>query len=297
MTNIKGMIFDIQRFSVHDGPGIRTTAFMKGCPLKCRWCHNPEGLYSKPQLQFIDEKCILCHNCTNVCENHSIFGNTHTVDFTKCHNCGKCVGVCPSKALLTIGRSITVDKLIKEALKDRDFYDDEGGITFSGGEATLQIEFLSEALKQCKANELNTAVDTSGFAPWESYTKIIPYTDIFLYDIKAVSEDIHINGTGVSNKIILENIKKLTGRNCRVWVRIPVVPGFNATIEEMTKIADFLSGINGIEQIELMPYHKLGRNKYYNIGYEYPFESTPAVSQDDMQSFMQLFVKRKLNVV
>lgn len=299
MTKNMGRVFDIQRFSVHDGPGIRTTFFLKGCPLRCKWCHNPEGLSSAEQLQYVDEKCIMCGNCKRVCKEncHIINNEEHLVDFNKCKSCFECVSVCPSKALDKFGISITPEDVLENAQSDMAFYGEQGGVTFSGGEATMQINFLQEALKICKANGITTAVDTSGYTSWENYEKIIPYTDIFLYDIKAVSNDIHIDGTGVSNDRIIDNFKKLIKNKCRIWVRTPVIQGFNASIEEMSKIADLIAETKGVEQVELMPYHKLGRNKYYQIGLDYPCEDMKTISNEDMQDYVKIFKDMQINIV
>lgn len=294
MSEITGRIFDIQRFSVHDGPGIRTTFFLKGCPLACEWCHNPEGLVFKKQLQYIAEKCIGCGNCALVCEKraYDIAHSNGTPNFCTCDNCFECVKKCPAKALNIFGEDITVDDVVKNAQSDAAFYGKEGGVSFSGGECTMQREFLVNALKACKEAGLTTAVDTSGYCEWSVFEEIIPYTDTFLFDVKAISSEIHAKGTKVSNERILENFKKLNDEKVKIWVRIPVIPNFNETIDEMTKIADFLSNHPRVLQVELMPYHILGKSKYEHIGLDYKAKDLKPVA--DMQIYIKLFLEKNI---
>lgn len=294
----RGVIFDIQRFSVHDGTGIRTTVFFKGCPLSCKWCHNPEGLTMKPQIYYEDEKCIHCGECVSSCKKnvHNVLEKKHTLDYNNCTLCGNCINECPTRALTQIGKEITVKEIIEIALKDKAFYGDEGGITFSGGECTMQIDFLLECLQTAKSVGLNTAVDTSGYVDKVKLKQIMPYTDLFLYDLKAYSEKIHIKATGVSNKKILENFIFLCQNKCNIWVRIPVVNGYNATIEEMTNIAEFLKGNNFLDHIELMPYHILGSNKYDNLGLLKNCDSSQIVEKDLMSNIINLFKEKELSV-
>ena len=250
---MNGLIFDIERNSFVDGPGIRTTVFFKGCNLKCKWCHNPESQSSKTQMLFYKNKCKGCGKCAEICPNN----------FKNCDFCGKCTFYCPADARSICGKEYTSEELITEILKDKIFYDTSGGgVTFSGGECMLQIDFLEEILKKCKNEGVHTAVDTAGNVPFEFFEKIMPYTDMFLYDIKAVSEDLHIEGTSVSNKRILENLKKLSSVfGGEIIVRVPVIPSFNDTTEEMKKISDFVKTLK-VKETELMPYHKMGEHKY-----------------------------------
>lgn len=257
---MKATIFDIQRNSYVDGPGIRTTVFFKGCNLKCKWCHNPESQSGKPQMMFFKNKCTGCGKCINVCPNK----------MEKCNLCGTCADICPNNAREICGRTYAVEDVLNEVVKDKMFYETSGGgVTFSGGECMLQIEFLEDILKTCKENGIHTAVDTAGCVPWESFKKIMPYTDLFLYDVKCFSEELHIEGTGASNKIILENLERLS--KCfggSIIIRVPVISGFNDNLEEMKKIADFLSHIN-LKDVELLPYHKMGEHKYDALGMEF----------------------------
>ena len=262
----KAIIFDIQRNSFVDGPGIRTTVFFKGCNLKCAWCHNPESQSAKPQMMFYKDKCTGCGKCKSVCPYH----------LEQCELCGKCTLYCPADARTVCGKEHTVDEVLKEVLKDKAFYETSGGgVTFSGGECMLQIDFLAEILKKCKENGIHTAVDTAGHIPFESFEKILPYTDLFLYDIKIFDSQKHKQYVGVSNELILENLKKLFERKAKLWIRIPIIPNVNDSIEEIQKMKDFLKTIGTAEKIELLPYHAMGENKYRAIGKEPQIFKTP----------------------
>lgn len=251
----KAMIFDIQRNSFVDGPGIRTTVFFKGCNLRCRWCHNPESQSFEKQMMFYKDKCTGCGKCREVCPNH----------LQSCDFCGKCELYCPAEARKICGREYTSDEVLAEVIKDKAFYENSGGgVTFSGGECMLQLDFLCEILEKCKSAGIHTAVDTAGNVPWKSFEKILPFTDLFLYDIKAFGAELHRKGTGVSNELILENLKNLSGR-ADIIVRIPVIGGYNDNDEEIRQIADFLKQIK-IIKAELLPYHAMGEHKYTALG-------------------------------
>ena len=251
-------IFDMERNSFVDGPGIRTTVFFKGCNLKCAWCHNPESQDFKPQMMFYKDKCKGCGKCKKICP---------TPD--KCTLCGKCTFYCPVDARKVCGREYTVDEVFAEVIKDKAYYDNSGGgVTFSGGECMLQIDFLVEILKKCKESGIHTAVDTAGYIPFESFEKILPYTDLFLYDIKCFESAKHKRFVGVGNEMILENLKKLFKTGAKIWIRIPVIAAVNDSIEEMLQIKTFLDQCGNPEKIELLPYHAMGENKYAAIGRE-----------------------------
>lgn len=275
---MNGMIFDIQRSSVVDGPGIRTTVFLKGCNLKCKWCHNPESQSFKQQMMFYKDKCTGCGKCKEVCPNN----------LEKCDFCGKCVLYCPHDARQLCGKEYSADEVIKEVIKDKIFYETScGGVTFSGGECMMQIDFLEEVLKKCKENEIHTAVDTAGNVSWESFERILPYTDLFLYDVKCFTEELHKEGTGVSNKKILENLRKISESfSGDIIIRIPVITGFNDDIEELKKIADMLKSIKHTS-VELLPYHRMGENKYNAIDMEYTSYEVP--SKEKMDEYRKLF--------
>jgi len=274
----QGMIFDIAHSSFVDGPGVRTTVFFKGCNLKCRWCHNPESQSMSPQMLFYQNKCTGCGTCKAVCP-HAL---------TQCDLCGTCSKYCPVSARKVCGQLLLADAVMEEILADEMFYQvSGGGVTFSGGECMLQIPFLKTLLQKCRAAGIQTAVDTAGNVPWEAFEEILPYTDLFLYDVKCFTEDLHKEGTGVSNKRILSNLEKLS--KCfsgQILIRIPVIPGFNADKAEMAKIAAFLKQIHCTD-VELLPYHKLGENKYAAISQTTTVYAIP--SREEMDSLKQLF--------
>ena len=256
---LKATIFDIERNSFVDGPGIRTTVFFKGCNLKCAWCHNPESQSFKPQMMFYKDKCTFCGKCKEKCPNN----------LEKCNLCGNCTIYCPVEARRVCGKEYTADEVLKEVIKDKAFYDNSGGgVTLSGGECMLQIDFLLEILKKCKQNGISTAVDTAGHIPFESFEKILPYTDMFLYDFKVFDNEKHKKYVGVGNELILENLKKLLNLGAKVYIRIPVIEGVNDTLSEMQNIKEFLYKNGKPEKVELLPYHAMGENKYRAIGKE-----------------------------
>ena len=252
MTPFKGKngtIFDIQRFSIQDGPGIRTTVFLKGCNLRCAWCHNPESQKAVPEMLFDKSKCTGCGRCRNVTASDTEF-------------------VCFSGAKRICGREYTVDEVYDEVAKDMSFYENsDGGVTFSGGECMLQAEFLDEMLKKCRRNGIHTAVDTAGDVPWKSFERVLPHTDLFLYDVKMYDSEKHRKYTGVPNELILDNLAKLFEAHAHVWVRIPVIPSVNDDDDEMKRIRDFLSHFPP-HKTELLPYHAMGEHKYRELGRE-----------------------------
>ena len=264
---MEGTIFNIQRFSVHDGPGIRTTVFFMGCPLRCKWCHNPEGLRQELSIAFDEQKCIACGACAAVCPMgvHQMLP-VHSIDWERCHACGACVRACPAGALRINGKVLSAKDVVRLALRDAPFYGKEGGITCSGGEATMQLPFLLEVLQLAHKAGLHTALDTCGYAPWDAFAALLPFTDLFLYDIKAFTPALHQSATGVTNERILNNYRFLYQQGAHIWVRIPVIPGFNDTVEEMQNIKTFLQHAGMPEQIKLIPYHPLGKEKYTQLG-------------------------------
>lgn len=263
MERMKAIISDIKRFAVHDGDGIRTTVFLKGCSLKCVWCHNPEGIGFKAQLGYYKDKCIGCGECIEVCPTgaHQIKDGCHIFVREKCIGCGKCVDKCLGNALMLYGKEFTVEELLPKLLEDKEFYETSGGgVTLSGGECLCQADFCAELLKKLKEKGINTAVDTCGFVSKESIDKVAPYTDIFLYDIKAIDEDVHIKCTGHSNKQILENIKYIDSLGKKIEVRIPYVPEYNS--DQIDKISDFLKDIKNLTKVKVLAYHNYAGSKY-----------------------------------
>lgn len=264
---MKVNIVEIKRFAVHDGDGIRTTVFFKGCPLKCLWCHNPETLSPKRQLAFYGHKCVMCGKCAEVCSLHSLSGGTHTIDKEKCVLCGRCAEVCPQSAIEIFGTEMTVDEVCTALIKDKSFYDESGGgITLSGGECLLQSEACREILKEMKRCGINTAVDTCGFVPREAIDRVMPYTDTFLYDIKAIDVDVHKRCTGQPNGLILDNLMYIDKSGAKTEIRIPYVPGYNDN--QIDKIGSFLAQLKNVTGVRVLPYHNYAASKYAALGIE-----------------------------
>lgn len=260
-------ILDIKRFAVHDGDGIRTTVFFKGCPLKCVWCHNPEGINREKQLAYYQKKCVNCGKCVSVCEAgaHKMQQGVHVLDRTLCVLCGKCEENCLGKALRIYGQEMTVDELLPILLQDKHYYEiSGGGVTLSGGECLLYPDYCEELLTRLKNEGIHTAIDTCGFVKREVLNKIIPVTDVFLYDIKAINETVHEKCTGQTNKQILDNLKYLDESGAKLEIRIPYVPGFNE--EQIPMIAEFLSSFQNIIRVRVLPYHNFAGSKYQALG-------------------------------
>ena len=260
---MKALISDIKHFAVHDGDGIRTTVFFKGCPLKCVWCHNPESIDFKPQVAYYENKCIDCGECVSVCPSgaHKIIPKGHIFERDLCVACGKCEKACLGEALKFYGKEMTVDELLPLLLEDKDFYKTSGGgVTLSGGECLMQADFCAELLQMLKKEGINTAVDTCGYVPKESIDKALPYTDTFLYDIKAIDENVHIKCTGKSNRLILENIKYIDSLDKSIEIRMPYVPNYNDN--QINKIAEFLKELKNVTKVRVLPYHNYAGSKY-----------------------------------
>ena len=252
---MKATIFEIKRFAVHDGDGIRTTVFFKGCTLKCIWCHNPEGIGFKPQLAFYANKCIGCGECKRICTRD------------ECITCGKCEEICLGSARKLYGREVTVEELMPQLLEDAEFYENSGGgVTLSGGECLCQADFCAELLHELKKNNIRTAVDTCGYVPRASIEKVMENTDIFLYDLKAIDEDVHIRCTGQPNGLILDNLRYIGSIGKPIEIRIPYVPGYND--DQIEKIAKFLSGLRNITKVRVLPYHNYAGSKYASLTME-----------------------------
>ena len=282
---MKGYVFNIQRFSVHDGPGIRTIVFLKGCPLHCQWCANPESQTPIPTVAYNETKCIggECILCQRVCESKAIFYRGFSsvkFNFKKCINCLKCVSVCPAKAITAYGDLREANDVIDEVEKEQMFYAySGGGLTISGGEPLYQHEFTLALLKEARRRHIKTAIETTGFSSWEIFDEIVQYLNYILFDIKTMNSDIHRKYTGVGNERILENFKKLKEKypSLPTRVRTPVVPGVNDTKEDIFAIRNFIKDYPNVEY-ELLKYHKYGQQKYEYIGKEY---TMPDVSVDD----------------
>lgn len=283
----EGFIFDIQPFSLHDGPGTRTTVFMQGCPLRCKWCHNPESQPFGGAMLYYPSKCIGCGACAEVCENGSpVRTALHT---EKCAVCGKCADECYAEAVKKSGRSISEDELFEETIRDKAVYvQSGGGVTFSGGEPLMQAEFIAPVMKRLKADGVHIAVETSLCMKWDNIEKVIGLVDLFFVDIKCVSPDIHKVGVGVDNSVILENIKKLSAAGADMILRTPVVPGFNADEAEIGKIGAFIKSLPGGHKAELLAYHGMCSPKYAALGREFPCEGVPEPTREEMEKYTEI---------
>jgi glycyl-radical enzyme activating protein len=267
--NQKGRIFNIQFFCVHDGPGIRTTVFLKGCPLRCIWCHNPEGISPDLHLSYSEAKCISCGACTRVCEAHKIVDGKHVLDRSLCTGRMDCVKACPSGALSQVGKDVTVDEVMKDVVRDRQFYEPSGGgVTFSGGEPFMQPKFLLNLILAAKEEGLHVAVETSGVAAWSVYESVLPHVDLFMYDCKETDPALHKEFTGADNRLILENLRKLHDAGAKILLRCPVVIGLNDRDGHLRGIADLSSTLPNLQGVEILPYHNLAASKTARMGLE-----------------------------
>ncbi len=271
-----GMVFDIQKFSVHDGPGIRTTIFMKGCPLRCLWCHNPESWHAKPELLFDLGKCTSCGRCIPACPNgcHKIENGKHIFDRSTCTTCGICAKACFSEALELCGEVRSAEDVIAEVMKDKLFYDNSGGgMTLSGGEPMAQFEFTKELLKLGKENGLHICIETCGFAQKKQYEEILPFIDLFLFDIKTVDAEKHKKLTGQDNALILENLRFINDSGAKIHLRCPLVPGVNDSDAELSGIGKLADSLSNVIEVDVEPYHPLGISKAKRLGITDGFEA------------------------
>ena len=293
--NKKGILFDIQGFSVHDGPGCRTVIFMKGCPLRCGWCANPEGLISFPEIMYYNSECIKDHLCIGSCSHRamSIKNNGHfiSIDRTKCRDCTDftCVSACPQNALRIAGYHITVDELMKKIQRDRQYWGAGGGITLSGGEPLFQPDFAIEILKQCYDSYIHTALETCGFVSYKVYERALKYVDWIFFDIKHFNSEIHQKGTGLPNELILENATKIAGQgNYRMIVRMTIIPGYNDSLNNISATAEFIKK-NGLEEVNILPLHHLGTSKYELLGKEYTYNEIKPPRSERMEEIKCIF--------
>jgi pyruvate formate lyase activating enzyme len=294
-----GMIFDIKRYAINDGPGIRTAVFFKGCPLACWWCHNPEGQSAQVQLMYRDNRCKSSMACLAVCPQEAITWDDGPItDRERCDDCGKCAEVCFGGAREVVGRKVSVNQIMDEIERDIPFYDQSGGgVTFTGGEPLYQIEFLRDALRVCREKQIRTAVDTSGHTAWANLELVLPLTDLFLYDLKLMDANQHSKYTGVSNKLILNNLTRLSKAGAHIIVRIPFIPGINDGPDNLKMCAAYLAELPTLEGVAFMPYHDIGAAKYQALGMQYTLGEIQAPSDEKIAQAEDLLRSYRLPVI
>jgi len=291
----KAVIFDIQRYSVHDGPGIRTVVFFKGCPLRCQWCQNPESWQRPAEIGFHLERCIGCRNCQEACEEGAILSGTKRIERARCTVCGACVDTCYAEAVRMVGEEWGRDELIAEVSRDRPFYEDSGGgVTLSGGEPLLQIDFVEEFCSGCREEGLSVAVETCGAVPFDSFRRILPFVDLILYDVKAVDPERHEAWTGSSNPLILSNLERLRESGIRVIPRVPIVPSYTAQASNLSQIASHLEG--SFQEVHLLPSHRWGESKRDLIDSPQPSLHLDSPTDEEMEAVGKIFEERGILV-
>lgn len=284
-------IFNIQRYSIHDGPGIRTTVFFKGCPLKCLWCHNPESQNFSKELIKYKDRCINCGYCIKACKMNALENKEN------CILCENCCEECPTNSRVILGKEMTINEILKEVEKDRVFYDQsKGGVTLSGGEPLSQGEFLINLAKELKARNIHITIDTSGYAPWEHIEKLLPYVDLFLYDLKIINDEKHKLYTGVSNKIIIDNLRKLAKAGADIYIRIPIIPTVNDGDEDIKGFLQLLKEIGGFKYINLLPYHNISTEKYKRLNLEYQITDIKEPTVEDLENIKNTFERHGFKV-
>lgn len=283
---MNGMVFNIQRFSIEDGPGIRTTVFLKGCPLHCAWCHNPESHKLQSEIMFDNSKCMNCGACVTACPNHLIQNKTHIFDRTKCTSCGKCTEVCLSGALEICGKIMSDTEVMETVLRDKTFYQLNGGMTLSGGEPLMQHAFSLSLLELAKKSGIHTAIETSGFCSKETLKEISAYTDLFLFDIKHTDNEKHHQYTGVFLDEILENLAFLNQLKKSIILRCPMIPGVNLTKKHIENVFSLSEEFSSVQSIEFEPYHPLGVNKSRLLGKHSNYDSEQFLEKNEIQTLI-----------
>jgi pyruvate formate lyase activating enzyme len=297
--NTCGVIFGIKRYAIHDGPGIRTTVFLKGCPLRCRWCHNPESWDPNPELGLRASRCVVCAECLRACPHEAIrlIDQRPVTDPARCALCGACVEACVNGAREIIGRRVTVDDVMAEIIKDRVFYDESGGgATFSGGEPLMQADFLDAALRRCSAGAIHTTVDTTCYAAPEVVQRIAEHTDLFLCDLKHADSAAHRTITGAGNELILDNIRGLVSAGRSVIIRVPVIPGVNDDEANIGATARLVASLNGVRRIDLLPYKRFGLDKAARLTGNHDMLALEPVAEERIRAIAEAFERHGLTV-
>jgi pyruvate formate lyase activating enzyme len=297
-SDSQGLIFDIQRFSIHDGPGIRTLVFMKGCPLHCEWCSNPESQQAKPQIMFFEEKCIHCGACLSACPYGEVLEENWPVATEVCFGCGNCVDVCYAGARQMIGRWYTVQQVLDIVKRDRIFYEESGGgMTVGGGEPTFQANFVVDLLRTSRKEGIHTAIETCGFTPWRTMRKVLMHTDLLLMDIKHMDSDQHKRHTGVGNERILDNARRAADLVETMVVRLPLIPGFNDDAPHIHALGGFVAGnLPAVAGIDVLPYHSTGESKSKQLGKSYGLPGLEPQSPEHVQEVREILESYGLKV-
>jgi pyruvate formate lyase activating enzyme len=293
----KGIIFNIQKFSIHDGPGVRTTVFLKGCPLQCKWCSNPESQSEEIQILYDKGKCVHCQTCVHTCPHQAIqMTDDHIqIDHNKCVGCLSCVGSCLTDALTHEGEHKTVEEIVDVCLQDIDFYEESGGgVTISGGEGMGQPVFLKDLVTELKKHKIHVAIETTGYIKPEIFHEVAPLFDLLLFDVKHYDSDRHFAGTNVHNEQIIENLKWAIENGMEVLPRIPVIPGFNASLTDAKGIATLLKEV-GANRVQLLPFHQFGERKYELLNREYALKNEKALYPEDLKDYQQKFLDQGLD--
>ena len=311
---MEGVIFNIQKFSIHDGPGVRTTVFLKGCPLRCKWCSNPESQLSRVQIMYHSENCVHCLNCVHACPEKAVSAGEDgriRIDFQSCRGCLRCVQNCPGRALTNEGEKKTADEVVRVCLQDVDFYEESGGgVTISGGEGMVQPDFVEAVIRPLKEKGIHTAIETTGCVSPEIFHRLAPQFDLLLFDVKHYDSGEHRKGTGVGNELILENLRWAYAQGLNVLARIPVIPGFNASLADAEGIAGLLSGITNQKEspagsscpgakaparVQLLPFHQMGERKYEFLNRPYELTGVKALHPEDLTDYRKIFLEHGID--
>ncbi len=294
----KGVVFNIQKFSIHDGPGVRTTVFLKGCPLRCRWCSNPESQLSKVQIMYHRDNCIHCRKCVHSCPENAIGlapDGRILINFNRCTGCLACAEGCPGRALTNEGEYKTVDEVTAVCMQDKDFYDESGGgVTISGGEGMMQPDFAEALVRRLKENGIHTAIETTGCVKEEVFHRLAPLFDLLLFDVKQYDSEKHKKGTGAGNDLILKNLRWAYTQGLSILPRIPVIPGFNADLRDAEGCAELLADI-GLTQVQLLPFHQMGERKYEFLNRNYELSEIKALHPEDLTEYRKVFLDHDID--
>lgn len=294
---MNGLVFNIQKFSIHDGPGIRTTVFLKGCPLRCKWCANPESQSQNIQITYDVSKCLHCLNCVKICPQQAI---THldshiTINESLCIGCLQCVHQCPAQALGYEGKWQELDEVVNICLQDLPFYEEsQGGVTISGGEGMGQPAFVMALVDKLKQHHIHVAIETTGYVAKETFRQLASMFDLLLFDVKHADEKKHLEGTGVSLALIRDNLAWAIKKQIPILPRIPVIPDFNDSLEDAKKIATYLNEL-GLSRVQLLPFHQFGEKKYHLLNRDYAYEGVSALYPEDLQDYQQIFLDANID--